>query len=96
MYYLYKNKYSKEINSMNTKDKKKNNYTNLRLTDDYKYYSEENEEKQQTSKNYNKLNEYIIKKEANMVKKIFENYFSSQIPSVMLESLYNLNDRENN
>ena len=42
------------------------------------------------------MNEYIIKKEANMVKKIFENYFSSQIPSVMLESLYNLNDRENN
>ena len=48
LYYIYKDKYNEEINSLNTKDSKKFNYKKLRLTDDYLYYSEE--EQEQTSK----------------------------------------------
>ena len=54
LYYIYKDKYNKEINSINTKDKENINYKNLRITEDYKYNSED-EEEQQTSKNFNKL-----------------------------------------
>ena len=48
LYYIYKDKYNEEINSLNTKDTKKFNYKKLRLTDDYQYEFEE--EKEQTSK----------------------------------------------
>ena len=69
---------------MNIKSKKEFDYTKLRLTDDYQYQSE-NEEEQQTSKKFNKkeppikptktdvdeLNELIIKKEASINKELF-------------------------
>ena len=35
LYYIYKDKYNEEINSLDTKDRKNFNYTKLRLTDDY-------------------------------------------------------------
>ena len=80
---------------MNTKDKKKFDYTNLKLTDGYKYNSED-EEQQQTSKNFNKLNENIIKEVEDMDKEIFKIIFNFKKPSVMLKYFYNLNDREKN
>ena len=49
LYYIYNDKYNEEINSLNTKNRKKFDYKKLRLTDDYQYESEE-EEQQQTSK----------------------------------------------
>ena len=59
-----------------------------------KEYSDDESKKQQTSKNFNELNEYISKKEAYIDNEIFKNYFNFQKPSVMLKSLYDLNDRE--
>ena len=60
---------------MSTKDKENFSYTNLRITDDYKYDSE-NEKDQRTSKkptktDVNELNERIIKKEASMGEELF-------------------------
>ena len=39
LYYIYKKKYNKEINSLNTNDKEWLDYKNLRLSD-YQYSSE--------------------------------------------------------
>ena len=54
LYYIYKDKYNEEKDSLNIKNKKKYffYYRKLRLTNDYQYESEEEEEeeKQQTSK----------------------------------------------
>ena len=41
LYYIYKDKYNEEINSLDTKDRKNFNHTKLRLTDYYQYESEE-------------------------------------------------------
>ena len=58
--------------------------------------SDDESKKQQTSTKFNELNECIIKKEADMSKEIFKNYFNFQKPFKMLKILYNLNDREKN
>ena len=46
LYYIYKEKYNKEINSLNTDDKESFDYKNVRLSD-YTYSSEEDEEEQE-------------------------------------------------
>ena len=46
MYYIYKDKYNKEINSLDTKNKEKLDCKKLRLSDDYLYLSEEEQEEQ--------------------------------------------------
>ena len=43
---IYKSKYNKKINSLSAKDKKKLNYKQLRLADNYLYSPEEEQEKQ--------------------------------------------------
>ena len=83
VYYIYKDTYNEEINGLNTKDTKKFNCKQLRLTDDYQHESEE--EREQTSRNMMKkkppkkltktdvrgLNESIVKEETGMKKKMF-------------------------
>ena len=68
------------------------------------------EEEQQTSKksnkkeppnkptktNVNELNEIIIKKETDISKELFKNYFNFQMPTTMLKTLCNLNDKNEN
>ena len=41
LYYIYKIKYNKKINSLDTENKKKFDYKKIRLIDDYEYPSEE-------------------------------------------------------
>ena len=43
LHYIYKNKYNKKINSLDTENRTKLDYKKLRLTDDYEYLSEEEE-----------------------------------------------------
>ena len=43
LYYIYKKKYIKEINSLNTNDKEWLDYKNLKLSD-YQYLSQEEQE----------------------------------------------------
>ena len=50
LYDIYKSKYNKEINSLNAKNKKKLDYKKIRLSDDYLYSSEEEQEKQEKQK----------------------------------------------
>ena len=45
LYYIYKDKYNEEIDSLNTKDTKKSNYKKLRLTDEFHYEPEEKKNK---------------------------------------------------
>ena len=44
----------------------------------------------------NELNEVIIKEETDINKELFKNYFKFQMPSAMLKTLYNLNDKKKN
>ena len=73
-------------------------------------HDDEFEEEQQTSKkfnekellkkptkiNVNELNELIIKKETNINRELFKNYFKFQRPTALLKTSYNLNDRNKN
>ena len=44
LYYIYKDRYNEEKNGLNTKDKTKFYYKKLKLTDDYQYESEEEQQ----------------------------------------------------
>ena len=48
LYYIYKDKYNKEISNLNTTDKKKISYKKLKPTDNY--YESEDEEASQAEK----------------------------------------------
>ena len=41
------------------------------------------------------MNEWIIKKETDIDRELFKYYFKFQMPSAILKTLYNLNDRSN-
>ena len=47
MHYTYKNKYNKKIDRLSAKNKKKLDYKQLRLSDNYLYSSEEEQEEEQ-------------------------------------------------
>ena len=57
LYYIYKDKYNKEINSLSTENKEKLDYKKLRLTDDCQYRSEE--EQKEIKTDMNKISKYI-------------------------------------
>ena len=52
LYYIYKNNYNKKINSLSTKNKIKLDYKKLRVSDDYLYSSEKEQEEQERQKKY--------------------------------------------
>ena len=58
LYYIYKDRYNEEINSLNTKGTKKLYYKKLRLTDDYQYEPEE--EKYKSVKNLKKKQQKLM------------------------------------
>ena len=60
LYEIYKIKYNKEINSSNTKNRKKFDYKKLRLSDDYQYSSEEEQEERKTD--MNEISNTLLKK----------------------------------
>ena len=66
LHYIYKDKYNEKINSLDTKNRKELDYKKLRLSDNYLYSSEEEQEKQDektTKADPNEFNEWINKKE---------------------------------
>ena len=89
LYYIYKNKYNKKINSLDTENRTKLDYKKLRLTDDYEYLSEEEEK---TITDLNAFKEWIIKKEANINSELFRQYVNYQTPSALFNDLHNLKD----
>ena len=77
MYYIYKDKYNKEINSLDTKNKEKFNYKKLRFSD-YQYLSEEEQEEKQkpTKDDAIALNKRIIDEEIDLNEELFKNILS--------------------
>ena len=88
---------------MNTENKKKLDYKELRLTDDYQYPSEEEQEEKQEEKqgekqeeeqeketisDVNKFKEWVNKQEKGINTESFKRYFSIQRPSSTLKYLY--------
>ena len=66
LYCIYKDKYNKEINTLDTKNKEKLDYKKLRLSD-YQYLSEEEQEKQKPTKDDAiALNKQIIDEETDI------------------------------
>ena len=88
LYYTYKGKYNKEINSLDTKNKEKLDYKKLRLSD-YQYLSEEEQEEKQkpTKDDLIALNKRIIDEEIDLNEELFKKYFKFRRPSDMLKSL---------
>ena len=91
-----KNKYNKKINKLDTKSRKMFDYNKLKLTDDYLYLSEEEQEEiqEKTIADANAFNEWIIKKEADINSELFMKHFNFQNPSDMLKNLYQINNKE--
>ena len=97
LYYIYKDKYNKEINSLDTKNKEKLDYKKLRLSD-YQYLSEEEQEEKQkpTKDDAIALNKRIIDEEIDLNEELFNKYFKIRRPSDMLMYLNKTNDKEKN
>ena len=98
MYYIYKVKYNKKVNSLNTNDKEWLDYKNLRLSD-YLYSSEEKKEQEEqkpTKDDYKTLIEQIIDEETNINDDLFNKHFRFQRPSDMFVLLNKTNDTEKN
>ena len=102
LYYIYKDKDNKEINSFNTKNKEKFDHTKIRLSG-YQYLSEEKQEEQEeqeqqkeTKTDIDKFSKYIAKKETDINEELFRKYFGFQKPSEFFNSLINTNDIEKN
>ena len=89
---IYKSKYSKKINSLDEKNKKKLDYKKLRLSDNYQYSSEEEKEEQKDS--YKTLIKQIADEETDIIDDLFDKCF--QRPSDMITRLNKINDTEKN
>ena len=96
LYDIYKSKYSKKINKLSAKDKKSLIIKKLRLSDDYLYSSEEEEEQKPIKDDYKTLIKQIIDEETNINDDLFNKYFKFQRPSDMLILLNKTNDTEKN
>ena len=96
LYDIYKSKYSKKIDKLSAKDKKKLDYKKLRLSDDYLYSSEEEEEQKPIKDDYKTLIKQIIDEETNINDDLFNKYFKFQRPCDMLILLNKTNDTEKN
>ena len=78
LYDIYKSKYSKKIDKLSAKDKKKLDYKKLRLSD-YLYSSEEEEKEEEEQKptkdDYKTLIKQIIDEETDINDDLFNKYF---------------------
>ena len=93
--YIYKNKYNEEINNLDTENKKELDYKKLRLSDDYQYSSDEEQEKP-TKTDFDELYEQIIKEETEINNELFKKYFAFEKPTNILKILNNSNDKKKN
>ena len=99
MYYIYKNKYTKKIDTLSAENKNLLDNKQLRLSD-YTYLSEEDEEEQKEQKStkvdYKTLNKQITDEKTDINNEIFRKYFKVQRPSDMLVLLNRTDDTEKN
>ena len=94
MYYVYKDKYNKEINNLDTNNREKLHYKKLKFSD--YLFEKEQDEKQDEKKeeqeklitNANKFKEWINKKETDIKSEVFSKYFSTERPSQVFKYIY--------
>ena len=97
LYDIDRNKYNKKINSLDAKNKKNLDYKKLRLSDNYLYSSEEEQEGQERTKtDMNETIKYIAKEEIDLNEELFKKYFNFQRPNDMFMLLNKTNDKEKN
>ena len=88
---------AKKIDKLSAKNKIKLNYKQLRLSDEYLYLSEEEqEEKKATKDNYKTFIKQIIDEETDINGDLFNKYLKFQKASDMLMLLNKTNDTEKN
>ena len=79
LYDIYKSKYNRKINRLSAKDKKRLNYKQLRLSDNYLYSSEEEQKEQEEQKpikyDYKTLIKQITDEEKDVNDEAFKKYF---------------------
>ena len=77
-YYNYKNRYNKKIDELSANNKKQFDYKKLRLSDNYLYPSEEEQEGEQekTKTDMNEIIKYIAKEEIDFNEDLFKKYFN--------------------
>ena len=95
LYDIYKSKYRKKIDKLSAKGKKKLDYKKIRLSDEY-LYSPEEEEQKPTKDDYIIFIKQIIDEETDINNDLFNKYFKFQRPSDMLTLLNKTNDTEKN
>ena len=100
MYNIFKSKYNKKINSLVEKNKKKVDYEKLRLSDNYQYSSEEEQERQEKTKTdmneIIEINEYIAKEKIDLNEELFKKYFNFQRRTDMFMLLNKTKDKTKN
>ena len=87
---------AKKINSLDAKNKKKLDFKKLRLSDNYQYSYEEEEEQKPTKDDYKTLIKQIIDEETDINVDLLNKYFKFQKPSDMLVLLNKTNDTKKN
>ena len=82
MHYAYKDKYNKEINSLETKNREKLHYKKSRLSDNlFEEKQDENQDEKQEQiqekpiTDAKRFKEWIDKKEADIKSEVFSKYF---------------------
>ena len=97
MYDIYKSKCNKEINSLDAKNKKKLDYKKLRLSDNYLYSSEEEQEKQgEKTIDLSEFNKQIIDEGIDLIEELFKKHFNFVRPSDMVTLLSKTKDKTKN
>ena len=111
MYDIYESKYNKNIDRLSAKNKKKLDYKQLRLSDDYWYSSDEEQEAQkkqdkqeekqekQDKKPFNpeEVIEWIINREKLPINnELFKKHFKLEKPILMYKVLYERNNDKKN
>ena len=104
LYYAYKDKYNKEINSLDTKNREKLHYKKLRLSDssfeakqdekqDDKQDEKQEEIQEKTKTDVNAFNEQIINEEADIESDVFFKYFSAEKPCQLFNHIYEVDNK---
>ena len=97
LYYVYKSTYNKKIDKLSANKKKKFDYKKLRLSDNYQYLPEEEQEKQdEKTTDLKEFDKQIINEEIDLNEELFKKHFNFQRPCDIFTCLNKTNDTEKN
>ena len=105
LYKIYKSKYNKKIDSLSAKNKKKLDYKQLKISSDYQYSSDkeqeeqeekqdEKQEKQEEESEESKFLKYIENKSEGISYILFNYYFNFLKPSYLAKKLLETKDKK--